>query len=61
MEVIYIVLPLALIIVGAAVAAYVWSVRDGQLDDLESPPVRMLFDDEVSRRTPRSPSVNPDR
>jgi cbb3-type cytochrome oxidase maturation protein len=44
MSVIFIVLPLALLIVGGAVAAFVWSARSGQMDDLETPAVRMLHD-----------------
>lgn len=45
MSVIYLVLPLALIIVAVAVVAFVWSARSGQFDDLDTPPVRMLHDD----------------
>ncbi len=45
MSVIYLVLPLALIIVAGAVVAFVWSARSGQFDDLDTPPVRMLHDD----------------
>ncbi|MFN5583202.1 cbb3-type cytochrome oxidase assembly protein CcoS [Gemmatimonas sp.] len=45
MSVIFIVLPLALVIVSAAVWAFVWSARSGQLDDLETPAVRMLRDE----------------
>ncbi len=45
MSVIYIVLPLALIVVAGAVVAFIWSARSGQLDDLETPAVRMLHDD----------------
>ncbi len=45
MSVIYIVLPLALIVVAAAVVAFIWSARSGQMDDLETPAVRMLHDD----------------
>ncbi|MBP6630416.1 MAG: cbb3-type cytochrome oxidase assembly protein CcoS [Kofleriaceae bacterium] len=41
----YIVLPLALIVVLGAVAAFAWSVRSGQLDDLDTPPRRVLLDD----------------
>jgi cbb3-type cytochrome oxidase maturation protein len=41
----YVVLPLALLVAGGAVAAFVWSVRGGQLDDLETPPRRILLDD----------------
>ncbi len=44
MSVVYLVLPLALIIVGGAVLAFVWSAKNGQYDDLETPAVRMLHD-----------------
>jgi cbb3-type cytochrome oxidase maturation protein len=37
-------LPLALIIVGGAVLAFVWSAKSGQYDDLETPAVRVLHD-----------------
>ena len=45
MSVLYIVLPLALVIVGGAVAAFIWSARTGQMDDLDTPAVRVLHDD----------------
>jgi cbb3-type cytochrome oxidase maturation protein len=41
----YLILPLALLIAAGAVAAFAWSVRDGQLDDLDTPARRMLDDD----------------
>ena len=46
MSVIYIVLPLALVIVAVAVAAFVWAARRGQFDDLDTPGMRMLHDDD---------------
>jgi len=46
MSVIYIVLPLALVLAGIGLWAFIWSVRQGQLDDLDTPAVRMLHDDE---------------
>lgn len=46
MSVLLIVLPLALLLAGIGVAAFVWSVRTGQMDDLDSPALRMLFDDQ---------------
>lgn len=45
MSVLYIVVPLALFIGGIAVAAFIWTVNDGQLDDLDSPAYRILHDD----------------
>ena len=49
MSVIYLLVLLGLLIVGAAVAAFVWSVRRGDMDDLETPAVRILFDDDAPR------------
>ena len=46
MSVIYLLVPLALVLVGAAVWAFVWAVRRGEMDDLETPAVRMVFDEE---------------
>jgi cbb3-type cytochrome oxidase maturation protein len=45
MSVLFLVVPLALVVVGTAVAAWVWSARSGQFDDLDTPAVRMLHDD----------------
>lgn len=55
MSVIYIVVPLALLVVAAAVAAFVWAANRGQFDDLDTPAVRMLHDDEEHRPLPRAP------
>lgn len=46
MSVIYVLLPLALVLAGAAVAAFVWAVRRGQFDDLDTPPLRVLHDED---------------
>lgn len=46
MSVIFIVLPLALLVVGAGVAAYVWAARTGQFDDTTTPPLRTLVEDD---------------
>lgn len=46
MTALYVVLPLALLIAGVAVLAFAWVVRSGQLDDVDTPPRRILFDDE---------------
>ena len=49
METIFVLLPLALAIAGIAVALFVWAARSGQFDDLDTPAVRILFDDEEPR------------
>ena len=49
MSVIFIVVPLATLVVLAAVVAFVVSARRGQFDDLDTPAVRMLHDEPVTR------------
>jgi cbb3-type cytochrome oxidase maturation protein len=49
-SVVFIVVPLAALIVLAAVIAFVVSARRGQFDDLDTPPVRMLNDDYAARK-----------
>ena len=46
MNVLYLLLPLALVLATASVLTFVWAVRRGQFDDMETPAIRMLFDDE---------------
>jgi len=46
MSVVLVVLPLALLVVLAAVFAFLWAVRHGQFDDLTTPALRMLHDEE---------------
>lgn len=46
MSALFVVLPLALILVSGAVGAFLWAARRGQFDDLDTPAVRVLHDDE---------------
>lgn len=48
MSVLYLAIPIALLLAAAAVIAFAWSVRSGQMDDLETPPWRAILDDEES-------------
>ncbi len=47
MELIFVLLPFALLFAGIALALFVWAARSGQFDDLDTPAVRILFDDET--------------
>lgn len=51
MAVILILLAASLIIAGGFLVAFLWSVKDGQMDDDYSPSVRMLFDDPKTDNT----------
>jgi cbb3-type cytochrome oxidase maturation protein len=56
-ETIFVLLPLALSIAAIAVGFFIWAARSGQFDDLETPAVRILFDDEEPRQ--RAPADAP--
>ena len=46
MNVLYLLVPLAILLAAAGVTAFAWAVRSGQFDDVETPAIRMLIDDE---------------
>lgn len=46
MSVIFIVLPLAVVLAAAAIGGFMWAIRGGQFDDLETPAIRAVVDDE---------------
>ncbi len=46
MNVLYVLIPLALILLGLAVWAFFWAVGSGQFDDLDTPAMRVIMDDD---------------
>jgi cbb3-type cytochrome oxidase maturation protein len=42
----FILISISILVAGSFLAAFLWSVRNGQYDDDYTPSVRMLFDDE---------------
>lgn len=46
MEILYVLIPIAVLVMAVAIAALVWAVRSGQFDDLEGPAHRILMDDD---------------
>jgi cbb3-type cytochrome oxidase maturation protein len=50
MTVLFLLVPLALLAACGAVFAFVWATNDGQLDDLETPALRMLQEDPADLR-----------
>lgn len=46
MESLYILVPLSVLIVFAAIAVFWWMSDSGQFDDLQGPAERILFDDD---------------
>ncbi len=53
MEILYLMVPLGLVLVGLGLWAFFWAVGSGQFDDLDSPGWS-VFDDERKRVEGRS-------
>ena len=49
MEILYLLVPLAVILAGVIVWAFIWSIKSGQFDDLEGPAHRILMDPDEPR------------
>jgi len=47
MEVLVYLVPLAVALGGLGLAAFLWSLRNGQYDDLDGAALRVLSDDDV--------------
>ncbi|WP_100641359.1 cbb3-type cytochrome oxidase assembly protein CcoS [Alteromonas facilis] len=48
MTIIYVLIPIAIIIVAIAIGVFFWAVRSNQFDDLERQGYSILFDDDLS-------------
>lgn len=47
MGVLLYMIPLALLLGGLAILAFLWSIQSGQFDDLEGSSMRILIDDDI--------------
>ncbi len=50
MNSVFILIPISIGILVIAVVAFLWAVRSGQFDDIETPALRILDDDDQPRR-----------
>ena len=55
MGILILLVPLALLLSAAGVAAYIWAWRHRQLHDLETPAHRILFDEDPEPREEEKP------
>lgn len=46
MTILYLLIPLGLVLIILALVAFFWASSNGQFDDLDSPAVRILMDDD---------------
>jgi len=59
MDILFLLIPISLIIMGIAVWVFLWAIRSGQFEDLEGPAHRILMDDD-DPRIPRGPKLKDD-
>ncbi|MFG0275422.1 MAG: cbb3-type cytochrome oxidase assembly protein CcoS [Phycisphaerales bacterium] len=52
MSALFMLIPLAMVFVFVAIGAFIWAARSGQFDDMDTPRVRVLFDDEDDAAAP---------
>lgn len=50
MNILYLLIPLSLLLLGLAVWAFFWAVKHDQFEDLEGPAYRILFDEDENDR-----------
>jgi len=61
MTILLMLVPLSLVLLGLAVWAFVWAVRGGQYDDLDTPAVDILRRDAADTQPAHSLDVKPER
>lgn len=59
MESLYILIPVALLLIGGAVVAFLWAVNSDQFEDLDTESRRLLFEEDDNE--PASPTQRQDR
>jgi len=59
MSILFLILPLALLVVFIAVAGFIWAARKGQFDDLDTPAMRALHDDPGDGKPGAPPKQDP--
>ena len=55
MNILLLLVPISLLLLAAAAWAFVWAVRRGQFDDLDTPALDILREDPRDRQPPPAP------
>ncbi|WP_158968896.1 cbb3-type cytochrome oxidase assembly protein CcoS [Paraglaciecola sp. L3A3] len=58
MNIIYVLIPLAIVLVCFAIAIFFWAVKSNQFEDLERQGSSILFDDDVNHKSTKSKQNN---
>lgn len=58
MSVIIILICISLLVASGFLISFIWAIKNGQYDDTYSPSVRMLFEDEIKKKTEEEKNDN---
>lgn len=57
MSIIYVLIPIAILLVSIAIAVFFWAVKSNQFEDLERHGCSILFDDDLPDKDKQRPAV----
>ncbi len=57
MDILIYLIPIALLLGGVALAAFLWTLKSGQYDDMEGAANRILFEDDERPPTPDKKNI----
>ena len=60
MNILYLLIPLGLLLLGLAIWAFFWAVGSGQFDDLDSPAMSVIMDDDTKPAAENRRNDKPD-
>ncbi|MEE9491990.1 MAG: cbb3-type cytochrome oxidase assembly protein CcoS [Gammaproteobacteria bacterium] len=49
MDILFLLIPISLVVMGIAIGIFLWAIKSGQYEDLEGPAHRILMDDDDPR------------
>ncbi len=57
MDILLYLIPVALVLGGVALAAFLWALKSGQFEDMEGAANRILFDDDAPKQNIEKPNA----
>lgn len=57
MNIIYLLLTVSVIVALVFFVAFIYAVKKGQYDDIYTPSIRMLFEDEIVKENPKEKPI----
>ena len=58
MTILLMLIPISLVLLGFAIWAFVWAVRSGQFDDLDTPSLDILHEEKPPQAPDTTPTLN---